>query len=152
VECDGDSGAGAVRLQEFGVIRTAAGIAMSRRLGELHAALTELIGQTAPDVMVVEELYFSANVSSAITVGQARGVILLAAAQADLTVYEYAPNRVKQAITGDGSADKRQMQDMLRLVLGLADIPRPDDAADAVAAAVAHIQMGRLAELTNRPG
>jgi crossover junction endodeoxyribonuclease RuvC len=100
----------------------------------------------------VEELFFSANVSTAISVGQARGVILLAAAQAMLPVYEYAPNKVKLALTGDGAADKRQMQDMLRIVLGLTDVPRPDDAADAVAAAVAHAHMGRLAGLDGAQG
>jgi crossover junction endodeoxyribonuclease RuvC len=125
---------------------------MSRRLAELHGALAKLIDEMRPEVVVVEELFFSANVSTAISVGQARGVILLAAAQAMLPVYEYAPNKVKLALTGDGAADKRQMQDMLRIVLGLTDVPRPDDAADAVAAAVAHAHMGRLAGLDGAQG
>jgi crossover junction endodeoxyribonuclease RuvC len=125
---------------------------MSRRLAELHGALAKLIDEMRPEVVVVEELFFSANVSTAISVGQARGVILLAAAQAMLPVYEYAPNKVKLALTGDGAADKRQMQDMLRIVLGLTDVPRPDDAADAVAAAVAHAHKGRLAGLDGAQG
>jgi crossover junction endodeoxyribonuclease RuvC len=142
----------ALSLIEFGVIRTKAGVPMSHRLVQIHRALESLIREMHPDVVVVEELYFSANVSTAITVGQARGVILLAAAQAMLPVYEYAPNKVKQAVTGDGAADKRQMQDMLKLVLRLTSIPRPDDAADAVAAAVAHAHMGRFAGLEGGPG
>lgn len=142
----------ALTLIEFGVIRTQAGEPMSRRLAQIHHALENLIKECRPDVVVVEELYFSANVSTAITVGQARGVILLAAAQAMLPVYEYAPNKVKQAVTGDGAADKRQMQDMLKMVLGLTEVPRPDDAADAVAAAVAHAHMGRFAELDGGQG
>lgn len=147
LETDGPGTAGAVRLVEFGVIRTTPTTPMPVRLREIHEALTGLIRDLEPDVAVVEELYFSANVSTAITVGQARGVILLTAAQAGIPVYEYAPNKVKQAVTGDGAADKRQMQDMLRIVLRLTEIPRPDDAADAVAAALAHIHMGRFVDL-----
>jgi crossover junction endodeoxyribonuclease RuvC len=152
LEADSSTPAAPARLCECGVIRTASGLPMSRRLAEIHSALSELIAQTHPDVVVVEELFFSANVSTAITVGQARGVVLLAAAQSHLPVYEYAPNKVKQAVTGDGGADKRQMQDMLRIVLGLDRVPRPDDAADAVATALAHVQMGRFADLDRRPG
>ena len=147
LETDGPGSSAQVRLVEFGVIRTAPTTPMAYRLREIHEALTTLIRELEPDVAVVEELYFSANVSTAITVGQARGVILLTAAEAGLPVYEYAPNKVKQAVTGDGSADKRQMQDMLRIVLRLTDVPRPDDAADAIATALAHVHMGRFVDL-----
>jgi crossover junction endodeoxyribonuclease RuvC len=145
---EGNTGAhGPVRLVEFGVIRTEAGTPMPRRLCAIRTSLAQLMAELRPEAVVVEEIYFSANVSSAITVGQARGVVLLCAGEAELPVFEYAPNVVKQAVTGDGAADKRQVQDMLRLILGLEHAPAPDDAADAVAAALAHIQMGRFAEL-----
>ncbi len=147
LETDGPGPSAHVQLIEYGVIRTASTTPMAYRLREIHQALATLIRELEPDVAVVEELYFSANVSTAVTVSQARGVILLTTAEAGLPVYEYSPNKVKQAVTGDGSADKRQMQDMLRIVLRLAEIPRPDDAADAVAAALAHVHMGRFVDL-----
>ena len=120
---------------------------MAERLWEIHRNLSDLIRALRPDAIAVEELYFSSNVSTAITVGQARGVILLAAAQALVDVHEYAPNQVKQALTGYGSADKRQMQDMLTLLLELDEAPRPDDASDAVATALCHLQTARFARL-----
>jgi crossover junction endodeoxyribonuclease RuvC len=92
-------------------------------------------------------LFFGRNVSTALTVGQARGVVLLAAAQADLPIFEYKPAEVKQALAGYGGADKRQMQEMVRVLLGLNDIPRPDDAADAVAVAICHLHSQRLRRL-----
>jgi crossover junction endodeoxyribonuclease RuvC len=135
------------RLVEFGVIRTAAATPMPRRLAEIHAAVRQLLTEVRPGAVAVEEVFFSSNVSTALTVGQARGVLLLAAAQAGVPVFEYKPNEVKQALTGHGGADKRQMQDMLRLLLGLADVPRPDDAADAVAVALTHLQLARYRAL-----
>lgn len=128
-------------LLEFGTIRTAPPTPMAERLRELHEGLAELIADLRPDEVAVEELFFSSNVSSAITVGQARGVIMLAAAQAGLPVHEYQPAQVKLALTGYGGADKRQVQDMVRMVLNLAEPPRPDDAADGVAIALCHLQM-----------
>jgi crossover junction endodeoxyribonuclease RuvC len=130
-------------LVEYGTIRTAPDTPMAERLRELHAGLGELIADLAPDAVAVEELYFSSNVSTAITVGQARGVIMLAAAQAGLPVHEYQPAQVKLALTGYGGADKRQVQDMLQLLLGLDEPPRPDDAADGVAIALCHLQMSQ---------
>jgi crossover junction endodeoxyribonuclease RuvC len=135
------------RLIEFGVIRTAAHTPMPSRLMEIHAAIHDLLAEHRPDAMAIEEVFFSSNVSTALSVGQARGVMILAAAQAHVPVFEYKPNEVKQALTGFGGADKRQMQDMLRLVLGLAEIPRPDDAADAVAVAITHLQLARYRAL-----
>jgi crossover junction endodeoxyribonuclease RuvC len=135
------------RLLEFGVIRTAAATPMPERLAEIHQAVGQLLSEHAPAAVAVEEVFFSSNVSTALVVGQARGVLLLAAAQAGVPVFEYKPNEVKQALTGHGRADKRQVQDMLRLVLGLEEIPRPDDAADAVAVALCHLQLARYREL-----
>lgn len=131
-------------LVEHGVIRTAPTTPMPDRLREIHAAVESLIVDLQPDVVAIEELFFSSNITTGITVGQARGVILLAAAQAGLDIAEYKPNVVKQALTGYGAADKRQMQEMVKLLLRLSSIPRPDDAADAVAIALAHVQLGRL--------
>jgi crossover junction endodeoxyribonuclease RuvC len=135
---------GEPRLIDYGAIRTLPATPMPERLVQIHRAVADLIAELAPDAVAVEELFFASNASTAITVGQARGVILLAAAQARVPVHEYKPLEVKQALTGYGGADKRQMQDMLRIILGLADIPRPDDAADAIAAALCHLQMVRL--------
>jgi crossover junction endodeoxyribonuclease RuvC len=134
-------------LVEYGVIRTTPVTPMPERLAEIHAAVASLLAELNADAVAVEEVFFSTNVSTALTVGQARGVMLLAAAQAHLPVFEYKPNEVKQALTGHGGADKRQVQDMLRLLLDLADIPRPDDAADAVAVALTHLQLARYRAL-----
>jgi crossover junction endodeoxyribonuclease RuvC len=135
------------RLLEFGVVRTLPETPMPERLAEIHSAVAGLLAELSPDAMAVEEVFFSANVSTALSVGQARGVLLLAAGQAGVPVFEYKPNEVKQALTGHGGADKRQVQDMLRLVLGLAEVPKPDDAADAVAVALTHLQLARYRSL-----
>jgi crossover junction endodeoxyribonuclease RuvC len=120
---------------------------MPVRLARVHEAVSALIRDAAPEAVAVEELFFSRNVSTALLVGQARGVVLLAAGQAGVPVYEYKPREVKVALTGYGAADKRQVQDMLRLILGLAEAPTPDDAADAVAVAMCHLQSARLRAL-----
>jgi crossover junction endodeoxyribonuclease RuvC len=119
---------------------------MPLRLQSLYDGLTALIRETGPEAeaVAVEELFFSRNVTTALSVGQARGVVLLAAAQAGLPVHEYKPAEVKQALVGYGGATKAQMQEMVRLLLGLADVPRPDDAADAVAVAICHLHSRRL--------
>jgi crossover junction endodeoxyribonuclease RuvC len=139
---EGDSRGNPV-LVEFGTIRTAPPTPMPERLREIHEGLAALIADLRPDAVAVEELFFSRNVTSAISVGQARGVILLAAAQAGLPVGEYQPSQVKLALTGYGAADKRQVQDMVRMLLRLEEPPRPDDAADGVAIALCHLQMAR---------
>jgi crossover junction endodeoxyribonuclease RuvC len=120
---------------------------MPERLLQLFNAIRGLIREVGPDAVAVEELFFSRNVTTALTVGQARGVVLLAAAEAGLPVYEYKPAEVKQALAGYGGADKRQMQEMVRMMLGLDTIPRPDDAADAVAVAICHLHSMRLRRL-----
>jgi crossover junction endodeoxyribonuclease RuvC len=134
---------------DFGVILTPAGMRMEKRLLMLHERLQELILLHRPDSGAVEKLFFSRNVTTAIAVGQARGVVLLALAQHGLSVAEYTPMEVKQAITGYGGADKMQIQMMVQAILGLAELPRPDDAADALAIAMCHLQSYRLRELTD---
>jgi crossover junction endodeoxyribonuclease RuvC len=139
--------AGEARLIRCGVILTAAGLPMPERLLAIHREVTELIRAHTPDAVAVEALFFGRNVTTALTVGQARGVVLLAAAQAGLPIYEYKPAEVKLALSGYGGADKRQMQEMVRIMLGLDVIPRPDDAADAVAVAICHLHSTRFRRL-----
>lgn len=145
--------AGDARLVRYGVFQTRAGTPMPQRLFTIHRELTTVIQETSPGALAVEELFFKRNVTTAITVGQARGVVLLAAAQAGLPVYEYTPAEVKQTLVGYGGADKRQVQEMLRMMLGLDEIPRPDDAADAIAVAICHLRNMRLHQLLDEePG
>jgi len=133
---------GTLQAVEYGVIRTPAKTPMPERLNTIYEALSNLVEQHQPDRAAVEELFFSRNVTTAITVSQARGVILLALERAGLTINEYKPNAVKQSITGYGGADKTQMQEMVRMLLNLKKIPRPDDAADALAIAITDINIG----------
>lgn len=129
-----------VQLVDFGVIETGSDLAMPDRLRILHQAMTNLIERHRPDELAVEQLFFARNVTTAIAVGQARGVILLAAAQRGIPVAEYSPSEIKNAIVGYGKADKRQMQEMVRILLSLPKVPHPDDAADALAVALCHAQ------------
>jgi crossover junction endodeoxyribonuclease RuvC len=126
---------------DYGVIVTEPDLPMASRLLVIHGAVTELIDRHQPSAVAVELLFFARNVTTAMTVGQARGVILLAAAQRGVAVAEYAPSEVKQAVVGYGKADKRQIQEMVRIMLGLDEVPRPDDAADALAVAICHVQV-----------
>jgi crossover junction endodeoxyribonuclease RuvC len=134
----------------YGVILTPAGAPMPQRLLTLYTELTRLISLHRPDTGAVEKLFFQRNVSTAMTVGQARGVALLAMAAAGLSIGEYNPRDVKQAVAGYGGADKQQMQGMVRAILNLPEIPRPDDAADALAVAVCHLHSTRLRTLTGQ--
>jgi crossover junction endodeoxyribonuclease RuvC len=122
----------------YGVITTPAGLALPLRLRQLYGELRELVNTYHPTEAAVEELYFARNARTALAVGHARGVILLALAEAGLDIYSYTPLQVKKAITGYGRADKEQMQQMVRLLLSLEAIPKPDDAADALAVAICH--------------
>jgi crossover junction endodeoxyribonuclease RuvC len=122
----------------YGVITTPTGLALPLRLQQLYGELRELINTYRPTAAAVEELYFARNARTALGVGHARGVILLALAEAGLDIYSYTPLQVKQAVTGYGRADKEQMQQMVRLLLSLEAIPQPDDAADALAVAICH--------------
>lgn len=131
-----------------GVIRTPVSAAPGERLRELHAELRVLLTEARPDVVALERVFFNANVRTAMGVGQAAGVVLLAAAQQGIPVAEYTPTQVKAAVTGDGGADKPQVQYMVRAVLRLAEIPRPADAADALALALCHLQRGVVRALT----
>jgi crossover junction endodeoxyribonuclease RuvC len=129
------------RPLDYGVIVTDADLPMAERLLMIHDAVTELIDRHRPTAVAVELLFFARNVTTAMTVGQARGVILLSAAQRKIPVAEYAPSEVKQAVVGYGKADKRQIQEMVRIMLDLEELPRPDDAADALAVAICHVQV-----------
>jgi crossover junction endodeoxyribonuclease RuvC len=140
---------GEAQLVCFGVFETRAGEPMPLRLRSIYGELSALIRETRPEAMAVEELFFSRNVTTALSVGQARGVVLLAAAEAGLPVHEYKPAEVKQALVGYGSASKAQIQEMVRMMLGLAEVPRPDDAADAIAVAICHLHSRRLQQLVD---
>jgi crossover junction endodeoxyribonuclease RuvC len=145
------TGYGLVRLTEegelqaitFGVILTPPKTPDHERLKLLYDDVNELFTVHQPDSCAVEKLFFQRNVSTALAVGQARGIVLLAAAQAGREVAEYTPNEVKQAVAGYGSADKRQVQEMVRTLLHLPEIPKPDDAADALAVAITHLHTRR---------
>ncbi|HLZ14537.1 MAG TPA: crossover junction endodeoxyribonuclease RuvC [Candidatus Saccharimonadales bacterium] len=132
-------------LVDAGVIRTPVHEDDAVRLQTIYEELTDIIVQTKPHVMSVEKLFFARNVTTAMTVAQARGVVLLCGKQAGLTLFEYTPMQIKQAVTGYGKADKKQMQEMVRVLLRLDTVPRPDDAADALAAALTHASVARLA-------
>lgn len=131
-------------LVKFGVIETTSAHQMQDRLVLLYDAIRMLVSTHAPDVLAIEQLFFARNVTTALAVGQARGVVLLAAAQSGMPVHEYKPAEVKQTITGYGKADKQQVQEMVRLQLGMTSVPHPDDAADALAVALCHVHLSRF--------
>ena len=126
-----------------GVISTPAHTPIEIRLEEIYNGLTEIIAETKPTEVSIEKLFFSKNVTTAISVAQARGVAILVAQQHKLPISEYTPNQIKQTLTGYGSADKKQVQEMVKIQLGLSQVPKPDDAADALAAAITHFYMTR---------
>ena len=128
----------------YGVIKTPARTPMQDRLLQIHTEITELIAAHQPDAAAVETLYFGKNVTTAITVAQGRGVILLALAEAGLPIREYKPAEIKQAIAGYGNADKWQVQEMIRQLLNLDEIPRPDDAADGLGIAITDLNSSRF--------
>lgn len=132
------------RLVDAGVIRTPVKEDDAVRLQTIFDELNSIIADTAPEQMSVEKLFFARNVTTAMTVAQARGVVLLAGKQAGLDIYEYTPLQIKQTITGYGRAEKKQIQEMVRVILKLPEVPKPDDAADALAAALTHSMTRRL--------
>ena len=134
---DNPSG-GKPSLVDAGVIRTPAKQDDAIRLETIFNELSKLISETKPNIMVVEKLFFSQNVTTAMTVSQARGVVLLCGRQAGLEIFEYTPLQIKQSLTGYGRAEKKQIQEMVRVILRLNEIPKPDDSADALAAAITH--------------
>jgi len=133
-----------VKMQDVGVIKTTIGASMPLRLKELYDSMTELLEQTKPNAAAVEKLFFAQNITTAMTVSQARGVILLAIEEAGIPTYEYAPLQIKMAMTGYGRATKAQIQEMVRVQLDLKKKPSPDDAADALAVALTHITSHKL--------
>ena len=133
-----------LRYVQHGAIITPSDWEMPRRLGRLFDGVTELVRGYRPETVAVEELFFNTNVTTGITVGQARGVAVLAAYKAGIEVTEYTPLQVKQAVTSYGRADKRQVQEMVRTLLNLREIPRPDDAADGLAIAICHAFTSRM--------
>ena len=135
---------------DYGVIQTPPDMPMEQRLVLLYRELKKILLLHNPESGAVEKLFFQKNVTTAISVGQGRGVVLLALAEAGLSVAEYTPMEVKQAVVGYGGADKNQIQQMIRAILGLQEIPRPDDAADALAIAICHLHTRRFTELAKQ--
>jgi crossover junction endodeoxyribonuclease RuvC len=135
---------GKATLVDGGVIRTPVKEDDAVRLQTIFDELTDIIIETKPTEMAVEKLFFAQNVTTAMTVAQARGVVLLCGMQAGLKIAEYTPLQIKQALTGYGRAEKKQMQEMVRVILGLKAVPQPDDCADALAAAITHSMTIRL--------
>lgn len=131
-----DAKAGKLSLVDAGIITTPAHTPTPIRLEDIYTSLTQIIADTKPSMMAIEKLFFARNVTTAMSVAEARGVALLVGQQAGLMIEEYTPMQIKQSITGYGKAGKKQMQEMVRLQLGLKTVPKPDDAADALAAAI----------------
>ncbi len=146
VEGDGDD----LTMVAYGVVTTAAGTPLPERLQAIYRELGQIVDQWQPETSAIEELFFSKNAKTALAVGHGRGAAMLALANAGLPIGEYKPLEVKQAITGYGGADKQQMQHMVKLLLSLDDIPRPDDAADALAVAICHLHSARLRMLEGK--
>jgi len=136
IKCDGYK----LSAVDYGVVTTQAVTQMPERLAKLFGDVTFLIDKYKPDAVAIEEIFFNKNTKTAISISHARGVIMLAPSIAAIPVYEYTPLQVKQAITGYGRAQKGQMQQMVKLLLNLKELPKPDDAADALAVAVCHAQ------------
>jgi crossover junction endodeoxyribonuclease RuvC len=135
---------GKMTLRGAGVIRTPVSQPDSDRLGTIYDELRQVIIELKPRVMAVEKLFFAQNVTTAMSVAQARGVVLLCGRQCGLELFEYTPLQIKQALTGYGRADKKQMQAMVRVTLGLKETPKPDDCADALAVAICHAAQRKL--------
>ncbi len=141
------------RTVAYGALRTPAGISTEERLKMIYDGMVELIGTYHPDSMAIEELFFTNNITTGIRVAEARGILLLAAHQAGLSIGGYTPMQVKQAVVGYGKAEKKQVMSMVQRILALKAVPRPDDTADALAIAICHGHSGgsRLASYFNQP-
>ena len=137
--------------KDFGVIATPAHTPLPDRLEDIYNSMNEIIATNQPDLISIEKLFFSKNITTGISVAEARGVCLLVAKQHNLPIYEYTPNEIKKTLTGYGSAGKKQMQEMVRIQLGLKTVPKPDDAADALAAAITHLFSSRADLLAPSP-
>jgi crossover junction endodeoxyribonuclease RuvC len=136
--------AGKAKMVTAGVITTPAHTPLDERLEDIFDNLTEIIAETRPEVMSIEKLFFARNVTTAMSVSHARGVAMLTGRKARIPIAEYTPMQIKQTLTGYGKADKKQVQEMVRIHLGLKDVPKPDDCADALAAAITHFMMSRV--------
>jgi crossover junction endodeoxyribonuclease RuvC len=132
-----------ITMVDAGVITTPAHTPHDERLEDIYNGLTEIVEANKPDAYSVEKLFFTKNVTTAMTVAEARGVALLVARQHKVPIFEYTPPQIKLTISGYGNADKKQVQEMVRLQLGLKEVPKPDDCADALAAAITHAFMSR---------
>ena len=133
-----ESNRGSVRMLQYGAVTTEAGLPLATRLVQIENDMTALIAQLKPDEIAVEELFFSKNITTGIAVAHGRGVILCTAERLGVPIFEYTPMQVKQAVVGYGLAEKKQVMDMTRRLLHLKAVPRPDDAADALALALCH--------------
>lgn len=133
-----------------GIIRTEPKVAYPVRLKVIHDQITSLIERYTPDVLVLEQVFFNKNTSTALSVGQSRGVVILTAALAGIEVSEYTPIQIKEAVSGYGHAEKAQVQRMVKVLLGLEEVPKPDDAADALALAICHLNSYRISNLTTK--
>lgn len=131
---------------DYGAVTTNAGTQMSKRLTRLYDGLIDIIESHKPDAFAVEELFFNKNIKTALTVGHARGVAVLAGAKSGVPTYEYTPLQVKQAVVGYGRADKCQVQQMVKILLNLKEVPKPDDVADALAVAICHGNSSNFSE------
>lgn len=138
-----DAVRGKFKLVDAGVITTPAHTPLDERLEDIYDNLMEIIATTKPDVMSIENLFFARNVTTAMSVSHARGVAMLAGRKGKLPIAEYTPMQIKQSVTGYGNADKKQVQEMVRIQLGLTEVPKPDDCADALGAAITHALMSR---------
>jgi crossover junction endodeoxyribonuclease RuvC len=141
---------GSLEVVDYGVIQTSPGHAMPDRLVQLYQQLKQIINLHSPQSGAVEKLFFARNVRTALSVGQARGIALLALAESGVAVAEYSPNEIKQAVAGYGGAEKRQVQMMVQALLNLQEVPQPDDAADALAVAICHLHSARIRALEER--
>lgn len=137
-------GSASPKAVDYGVLATRPDRTMAQRLLQLYEGLDAIVRRYRPDALAVEQLFFARNVTTALSVGQARGIVLLVSAQHDIPVVEYKPAEVKQAVAGYGGATKAQVQDMIRLLLDLPTVPQPDDAADALAVALCHLLVSRF--------
>ncbi len=137
---------GRVKMIDNGVISTPPHTPLPDRLEDIYHSLHEIIEINRPDVVSIEKLFFSKNITTGISVAEARGVIMLVCKQKNLPIFEYTPNEIKKTLTGYGSADKKQMQEMVKLHLSLKEVPKPDDAADALAAAITHSLMSNMTD------
>ena len=147
-----ESNRGSVQMLQYGAVTTEAGLPLATRLVQIENDMTALIAQLKPDEIAVEELFFSKNITTGIAVAHGRGVILCTAERLGVPIFEYTPMQVKQAVAGYGLADKKQVMDMTKRLLKLKAVPRPDDAADALAIALCHARSATSLLRRTNPG